>query len=201
MSTTLHTSAPEVQSLVRTAFPGYSGKRFTVETFSGPMVLNSYWSGGSRDYWALVNMATGKVFTVPENGTPWTNPRGFKVGRLPLNLALVRHSKGHYESTCVYVSPENISKYLPAPAELSREEKIVLAATSGLKSSYAGIKDYRFHEANQMTGIPRSLWDSTKAELIGKGLLNKAGAITDAGRNAIGRTDLYQIGKEAAVCH
>lgn len=195
MTQSYFTKAPEVQDLVRQAFPEYQGKSFAVQIFAGPMTLTSNWSGGQRDYWALVNMSTGRTYHVPENGTPWTRPSGFKCGRLPLNVALVRLSHGYAKSTCVYVHPENITKYLPPAPELTQAQRIVLCATRGLKSSYAGIKDYRFHEAHGRTGITREAWDTAKAECIGKGLLNRAGAISDEGRNAIGTVDLWNVGK------
>lgn len=195
MQATLYTKAPEVQEIVKAAFPEYAGKRFSVSAFNGPMTLTSYWSGGSRDYFAFVSLESERAVSVPENGTPWVNPNGFKVDALPENIVLVRYTKGLHESTCVYVRPENMTKFLPAPAETTREQKIVLSATRSLKSSYAGIKDYRFNQAREYTGISREAWEQAKGELIAKGLLNKAGAITDEGRNVIGWTNLSTIGK------
>lgn len=186
MSNTLHVDTPEVRAIVSRAFPEYNGKRFRVEIFQGPMRLDSYWSGGSRDYWTAVRLNDGATATVPENGTPW-NPTLEQVEQLPENTALVQYHAGNFEYVTVYVRPESINHLmLPAPVELSRDEKIVLSATRCFKSSYAGIKNYRFSEANQSTGISLEAWDAAKASLIGKGLLNKAGAITDQGRNAIG---------------
>lgn len=63
--------------------------------------------------------------------------------------------------------------------DMSLNDKIVLAAAVGLKS-FA-----RFTEANEVTGITKEQWEATKASLAERKLLNKAGAATDAGRNAI----------------
>lgn len=155
------------------------------------MHLHSYWDGGSRNYWCAVRLTDGATSVVPENGTMFTPAIG-ECKELPADTVLVRYHAGNHEYCEVYVKPENLNRFmLPAAVQLSREEFIVLSATRSLKSSYAGIKNYRFHEANTETGIQPGEWEAAKAGLIVKGLLNKAGAITDAGRNAIGNTQLY----------
>jgi hypothetical protein len=58
-------------------------------------------------------------------------------------------------------------------------------ATAGLKSSYGGIPNLRYYESHRRTGITQERWDNAKAACIAAGLLNKAGAITVKGRNAI----------------
>lgn len=70
---------------------------------------------------------------------------------------------------------------------------MVLAATRGLKSSYAGIKNYRFHAARESTGITEPEWNQAKDACMAKGLLNRAGAISDDGRNAIEWTQLESL--------
>ncbi len=186
-------------ALVHAAFPGYNGRKVSVNPFVGPMTMNSYWSGGSRDYWAVVDMETFKHAEIPENGTMW-NPSLGPLKELPLNGAVIRYTMGPYESVGVYVNAANMNQFLlPASTiELAHNHKIVLAATQGLKSSYAGIKNYRFHQAHERTGITLERWEAAKAQLIKDGYLNKAGAITDNGRNAIGSTDLYQL-KETPI--
>jgi hypothetical protein len=188
MNNTIHTDAPEVRALVARAFPGFNGKRYRVNVFQGPMGLESYWSGGSRDYWAFVALDRQDhgAAHVLENGPPF-NPSVQKLTELPLGVALVLHHVGNFEYAAVYVRAENMNRLaLPAPVELSKEEKIVLAATRSLKSSYGGIKNYRFTEAASYTKITLEQWETAKASCTSKGLLNKTGAITDAGRNAIG---------------
>jgi len=190
---TLHINTPEVKEIVQKAFPEYNGKRFKVAPFTGKMSLTSYWNGGSRDYWALINANTNKAFFVPENGTPWTT-KAFEIGRLPVNIFLVCYHRGPYEDMTVYVNPDNLNRLaLPPVSELTRNEKIVLIATRSLKSSYAGIKDYRFREAKRSTNISLEDWITAKISCQNKGFLNKAGAITDAGRNAIGNMNFYSL--------
>jgi hypothetical protein len=76
-------------------------------------------------------------------------------------------------------------KLLPAPTALSEPERIVLWATRSFKAGYAGDPENRYHEARRETGITRDDWTRGKAMAIEKGLLDKRGAITVAGRNAI----------------
>lgn len=189
-----HTTAPEVQEIAKAAFPDYTGRKFSVTAFQGPMNLASYWDGGSRIYYAVVNLNTKKSVEIPQSGTMF-DKQTYRMTTLPPNLAVVAHSisMGKDSGITIHVNPENLSKMLPAPDEVTWAEKVVLSATRSLKSSYAGIKDYRFREALRDTSITRVEWDIAKASLIQKGMLNNAGSITDKGKNVIGWTDLYKL--------
>jgi hypothetical protein len=84
-----------------------------------------------------------------------------------------------------------------AEPELDRDKKIVLLYTRSRKSSYGGVSDYRFKEANSEAKITKEQWEDAKAWLIKNMYLNSAGAITVKGKNAI--TDihgLYSIDKK-----
>lgn len=196
---TIYTDAPEVRKLAAIAFPSYTGRKFRVTPFSGPMRLDSNWSGGSRDWFVFINLVTGQTMPVPENGTPFTDTIG-RLTALPENVVLIEHtiSCGKDMGITVHVAPENMNRLaLPAPVELTWEEKVVLSATRSLKSSYNGVSNYRQREAMERTGITASEYDTAKASLIGKAMLNRAGAITDAGRNAIGWADLHNLARPA----
>lgn len=195
---TIHTNAPEVLDVARRAFPGYSGKTYKVEPFNGPMSLRSTWDSGCHDQWVILPLAgRGRTFTVPENGNPFINGgKTFKCGRLPAGLALVheRIFQGKNLGLTVYVAPENMNRLaLPPAVLLSLDEKIVLAFTSQRKSSYNGRT--RAQMAQEDSGITASEWDTAKAGLISRGLLNRAGVITNEGRNAIGSLDCNKLKK------
>lgn len=196
---TIHTNAPEVRNLAAQAFPGYNGKTFSVSAFNGPRSLPSCWDSGSRSYYVLVNMATGKTWTVPENGNPFSNGgKTFRIGRLPHNVALVEHhiAFGKDMGIAICVHPENLNRYaLPAPQELTRGQKIVLSYTRSRKSSHNGRN--RQQMAFEDCGFPAADWEKSKAECIAVGWLNKAGAITDAGRNVIGWLDPWTLRQES----
>jgi uncharacterized protein YlbG (UPF0298 family) len=189
------TNAPEVKNIVKLTFPEYNGRDFIVSTFNGPMELRSYWDSGSRDFWSIINLSNNRSKMVPENGSPFI-PKVWKLSKLPPNFALVRYHSGSYKYVTVYIGQENISKMLPAPKEITWQEKVVLSATRSLKSSYAGVSDYRFREASSETGISKQEWDQAKLNLVSKGMLNKAGAITNDGRNAIGNVQLRHLKDE-----
>lgn len=177
-----------IAPIARTAFPNYNGKTCKVDNFR-PMRVNSYWDGGSKDEFALIDLATKQQWRIPTSHPHFDRqPNGSAVGilecnELPPNCALVRHSIfcGKDAGLTIFVRPDNLAPLLPMKVELTDDEQRVLVCTRSYKSSYAGISDYRFKQS-KMT--PES-WEAAKSSLICKKLLNKAGAITDAGRNAI----------------
>ncbi len=186
----IYTDCPEVRQIVSIAFPSYSGRKFAVDIIAGNMRLDSAWSGGSRDYYALVDMVSGRSIPIPENGTPFSNGgQIFTLESLPANIALVQHMIfcGKDLGVTVFVGPDNLNRFaLPAPAELTLNQKIVLAFTRERKSSYNGKN--RQQMASGETGIIAAQWESAKAECIAAGWLGKSGAITDSGRNVIQST-------------
>ncbi len=50
---------------------GYRGRNVKFKDFQPGMSLNSYWDSGSRDYFYFVNVLTGHVRIVGQNGTPF----------------------------------------------------------------------------------------------------------------------------------
>jgi len=188
------TDSPEVKAIAQAAFPAYTGRKFRVCEFSSPMRLDSNWEGGSRSYYAVLDLVSLRGITIQENGTPFSN--GGKIERiseLPLNACVVEHVLfcGKDLGIRIYVRPENMTKMLPdKPIELTTHQRIVLVATRQLKS-FA-----RFDQANSYTGIGRSQYEQAKAELIAKGLFKSNGSITDAGRNAAGNTQLWALAQE-----
>lgn len=191
----LYTQAPEVVQIVKTAFPDYNGRKFSVDTVSGTMRLDSYWDGGSRDYFCFVDMSNMQSFPVPENGTPFTNNgQIFKLEALPENIALVRHTVfcGKDLGCTVFVAPNNLNRFaLPAPSELTLAEKIVLTCTCERKSSYNGRN--RQQMAFDDTGLPANEWEKAKSDCISKGWLKSNGSITDEGRNICGNQQLWSL--------
>lgn len=198
MSTTFYSSSPDLQELAKVAFPDYNGRKIKISEFNGPMDLTSYWDGGSRKEYVVMNLITKRSQPIPQGGSGHGDVP-YRISELPENIAVVEHSifMGKDLGITFYVAKENMVKMLPGNGdELSWAEKVVLSATRSYKSSYAGVKDYRFQEALKDTGITKVEWDEAKQSLIGKKMLNAAGAITNEGRNAIGRTELWSLKKE-----
>jgi len=124
---------------------------------------------------------------------PWNNPVEGKEFEIPVGVVVVEHSMfcGKDMGLTFYIRAENASKLLPASNDsLSADQKIVLAATCGLKS-FA-----RFDEAQAETGIDRERYDTAIVDLIAGGYLRKNKSITPKGRNAIGDTRLSDLRPE-----
>lgn len=189
---TTYTKAPEVKAVALAAFPHYRGNTFKVSEFAGPMRLDSNWEGGSRNTFVILDLASMRQATIPENGTPFSNGgKIMQISDLPLNCAVIEHTFfcGKDLGITIHARAENLTKLLPSgPAvELTRNQRIVLVATRSLKS-FA-----RFDNAHSYTGITQSDYETAKTELIAKGLLKPNGAITDEGRNLAGTQSLHSL--------
>jgi len=175
------------RKITAVCFPNYTGKKFSVST-DVPSRIDSYWDGGSRTYYVFYDMTDGKTFNVGSNHPFFEPNKPRELSGLPQGTVLVAHSIfcGKDMGITIYVNPADLANYIPAPSgDLPNDIITVLAFTRGLKPSYAGISDYRFHKANRRKQISRETWDAAKNAAISQGLLNKAGAITATGRNAI----------------
>jgi hypothetical protein len=65
----LNLSELQVKKIKQAA--GYRGRNVKFKEFQPGMSLNSYWDSGSRDYFYFVNVLTGAVRAVGQNGTPF----------------------------------------------------------------------------------------------------------------------------------
>ncbi len=180
------------KAIAKVAFPAYNGKKFKVSVVKNGHTFNltSGWCEGSRDFYAVVDLANMKGVDVSNQAFVGNdfNRRGTDF-QLPEGFAVVEHSIfcGKDVGITIYVTEANAAKLIPAPVELTREEKIVLAATRSLKSTYMG-------RTRQMeSGLSLAVWNATSDALKLKGLLAKNGAITPEGKNAIGFTSLHSL--------
>lgn len=63
---------PRMKAIVRAAFPRYAKRRAYVSVFSSHGErINSYWDGGSRDEYAIVELATLRPSTLPTATHPY----------------------------------------------------------------------------------------------------------------------------------
>lgn len=191
--TTIHLEASQVPAALRGGYEGQKFKAVVTEAVTIPATAG-LWDGGSRDDYTAIDLATGqRAELVYLNAAPWDGQRREATARLEPGKAVVRHStfQGQDMGLTFYVHPANAAAMLPPPGdELTAHEAVVLIATRNLKASYGGRDRYQMACIDSMAygelpKMTRAEWDATKAELIGKGLLNKAGAITPKGRNAM----------------
>ena len=174
-----------IKKIVTIAYPNYNGKKIAISDFI-PSNLNSYWDGGSRDYFVFYHLDENKAIPVHSNHPYFEATQPRLLGQLPDRVLLVQHTIfcGKDLGITIYANKTDLQPMLPNNVSVSSNESIVLEYTASLKSSYAGIKNYRYHKAHRQTKINLEQWESAKNQLIIKKLLNKAGAITPAGRNA-----------------
>ena len=74
---------------IKRAF-NYRKKTVRVEPYREGMSLNSYWSGGSRDYYSYVTLDGKIVETIPQNGTPFDRLNLKTEGPLAEGVVLVQ---------------------------------------------------------------------------------------------------------------
>jgi hypothetical protein len=195
MSQVIHLEPSQVPTVLRGSYAGYKYKVLVCESVTIPATAG-LWDSGSRDSYQGVELATGKRYPLTmENTSPWNGVRRDIEVQLDNGKAIVEHSIhcGKDEGLTFYIHPSNAIGLIPAKIELTPYQRLVLVATSSLKSSYAGRDRYQMangehHCMNALNGSDyptRDQWREAQASLIAAGYLNKAGAITVKGRNAI----------------
>ncbi len=182
----MYTEDPSVRRFVDATGNHVPKGRVEVKQWGGERNLASYWSGGSRDMFYLVNLATGQVSpAAAENGSGFGMVRESLIMKeLPPGCGLLLVSIGHYKHAVLEVHPENLAPLLSAPTvELSEDEKVALACTVGLKSFAR--REYAARKWGAYVVTPATLkrWDEAVAGLLAKGLVSKNGAATIEGRN------------------
>lgn len=190
-----HIDKPDIffMEIVKKCYPDYRGKIFKISV-DIPTELRSYWSGGSKDDFVFYELTTGKTSEVNSNHPLFERSNPSKLDKLPIGIVIVKHTifQGKDLGITIYGNTENIAPLLPTVEELSVDEDAVLFFTRHLKPSYNGIRNFRLHEAHHEMGITEERWEKAKTNLIQRKLLNKAGAITPSGRNAVGNRFSYR---------
>lgn len=140
------------------------------------------WSGGTREIYHLIDLATGKQIPFPnQDSSPFNTDRRETIVKLETGYAVVKYStmQGVETGLTFYLRPENAAPLLPQIVELTDAQKKVLAITRSYIASYR-------KEAAFAAGIGTKEWDRIKTDLIALGMMKKNGAITIKGKNAIG---------------
>lgn len=174
-----------VARLINATFPGFTGTRIQADVAQTVRFSGTNWDEGNKTDYAIVRLADLTTQGIAESPYFRDSPLHSTDFPIPDGFVVVAHEHCRGREYLRIITPgANITPLLEAPSDLTGDERIVLLATRSFKSSYAGISNYRFHEA-QSKGITLDRWESAKSALIAKKLLNKAGAITTEGRNAI----------------
>lgn len=130
-------NAPDLKRLVLAAFPDYRKKSVFLSVFGEHGVnVNSYWDGGSRSTYVLVNLATMQRKAMPTASHPYFDiARQGMAGqetpdvavdhvgtvtlkRLPEGIALIKGGTfcGKPATAHIRVNAANMAKYLTAAA-------------------------------------------------------------------------------------
>jgi hypothetical protein len=174
-------------TLMRAAFPSYAGRRFQTRVATTVNVASS-WDGGTRDFYAFVNLATGDASGPVPQQSAFDRPiPGVKSVPLVDGLACVKHTIfcGEDLGLTLILSPSNGPRFLPVSATVTETEALVLVATATLKNSYGGETDIRFTRVNRECVTTRESWAVAVSTLKARKLLTRQGAITPEGRNAV----------------
>jgi len=174
------------KEIISNCFPDYTGKKVKISTHI-PKTLNSYWDGGSKTFYVFYELVTKKAYSIESNHPVFKTAKPRNLEGLPKGIVIVAHTiySGQDLGITIYANTQDLAPLLPPKEEISEDEKIVLYFTRAYKSSYGGIRDYRFYEAHRKTGVTRENWDKALNQCVIKELLNKRKAITSKGRNAI----------------
>ena len=162
----------------------YEGNKLKAEPCTSVTIQSDagIWSGGSRERYIAVELASGKMIALPDqDSAPWDSNRTTREIPLKPGFAILRTSVfcGKNMGLTYFVHPDDIVKLVPdnSSVALCDIEKRVLRIISGYKA-FARNDEFR------RAGIELGEADAIKARLISLGLLNKAGAITVKGKNA-----------------
>lgn len=187
MSKTIYLNRRDVPESILSAI-SYTGTKFRVRLTERVELSGAFWDGGSRSTYIAVELATGKVSPADDR---IQNPPGFGGPRttpqvdIPGGVVIVEHCIfcGKDAGIVIHAHPADYAPMLPAGNDaLSEDERKCLRATRSYKSSYGGVKNYR----QAQSGLTPEAWDVAKLSLVSRGLLDKRGALTTAGRNAAG---------------
>lgn len=96
--------------LMKLAFPDYNGRKFKVYAKNGKMNLNSYWDGGSRNYFKILRLEDGSLMDVPQNGTIFDKMNFSNTSYPAVGYAVVEHTIfcGKDLGLRLYVHPDDM---------------------------------------------------------------------------------------------
>jgi len=84
---------PRVKRIIQDCYPTYRGRKVRLSEHI-PSQLDSWWDGGSRDYYVFYQPTTRKVFPVHSNHPVFeaNQPRNLNQESIPEDVLLVEHS-------------------------------------------------------------------------------------------------------------
>ncbi len=177
-------SDPGVRAICKAAFPDYRGRSITLGQLPESYPLDGlHWDGGSRTEYVFVRLDTRETLplstVIPT--APWqTGASVLTPAQLPENVALVTHqiSCGADVGISIMLRPGNMTSLLPAPVELTDDERAVLVAHVTYIASYR-------REHLGRAGIVGDRLEAAYTSLVDRGLLTRSRRINNNGKNAV----------------
>lgn len=183
-------SDPAIRPILDATFPSYGEPDVTVRPFEGPMILNSYWDGGTREEYRFYSLVEKRVVPIPTSHPFFDRRRNgdrmgnIGVSELPEGWVLVRGGTwcGKTAHITIYARPADLAPALAPPAvELSKGETAALNVICTIRG---GCRPEYFRQADLGTYGAQNKWIlMLRCRDLVK--VNRAGAvsITTEGRN------------------
>lgn len=197
---TIYLEKKQVPSNLQNLF-GYRGNKFKYVVTDSVSIINTQWDGGSRNSYMLINLSTMETKKLVDYAFQHNQGAMPDVELQPNTMVVKRIIfQGKDLGLCFYVHPDNKINFLTdnSADKLTLNDKIVLQFTRSLKSSYGGVKNYRYDQARRCyKDLTLEAWNEAKQRMIDAGYLRKNGAITPAGRNVDCseiKTNPYSVG-------
>lgn len=92
MSTTTKLRKSDIPRELLAAFPDYRGHTYKLDTSGRVWFHDLHWSGGTRNQYVLVPLATGAKGNKLVTGLPWCSPTEGVCVDIPEGFAVVCHS-------------------------------------------------------------------------------------------------------------
>lgn len=80
-----------IKPVLDATFPNYKGRTFRVEFSERVTFHDTNWGGGSRNYYQVVSMGTGRAAGIPAPA-PWINPIEGKTVELTEDMVIACHT-------------------------------------------------------------------------------------------------------------
>jgi len=105
---------PDLRRMLQTI--GYRKREARVIPATSVTLYGTYWSGGSRNTYTAVDLATGKVATAAQFNPPqFGGPAESPTVDIPEGVCIIRHGYfcGEPAMAYIHVHPANMPKLLP----------------------------------------------------------------------------------------
>lgn len=176
-----------IKEVVKAAFPELPrGTKIQVTWGMSRMNLTGWWDEGNCNRYSLVNLSTLEAKLIP-TAHPFfeaENHAKYKDVELKEGFVAVQYRMG-WSGNHVTVFTSATAPVLSSGEEISEDLTMLLLCTKSLKSSYAGISDYRAYSLKEKFGWTAAKVQNLRNEAISKGLMSKNKALTINGKNAI----------------